>query len=83
MKAAELLKIDFNKHERVAMNNVIMTGMNIKTIKGNSGDISLLGFIGKSLMFTAHYQKDDVIKIKELEENYLVIRREEGRDETN
>lgn len=83
MKAIDLLKIDFSKYERVALNNVIITGMNIKAKMDYRGDVSLLGFIDERLIFTAHYEKNDVIKIKELEGSYLVIRREEGRDETN
>jgi len=83
MKAIDLLKIDFSKYERVALNNVIITGMHIKVKMDYREDVSLLGFIDERLIFTAHYQENDVIKIKELEGSYLVIRREEGKDETN
>lgn len=73
MKAIELLSVDFSKYEKVMINHVIITGAEIVAQEDHLEDISLLGFIKEELIFTTHYNKDDEVKIKELDEHCLTI----------
>ncbi|WP_353096375.1 hypothetical protein [Tissierella praeacuta] len=79
MKAEEILNIDFSKYKKVMLDKVVIAGAKITAEKDKWDGVVISGFINDKYVFSSFYDKGDEVRIKELDDQYLIIARREER----
>lgn len=84
MDAVEILSIDFTKYKKVILDKVIIAineNMRVIVMKDDFADIAVEVFSNKDCIIRSFYNKEDKVRIKDLDDGYLVIDRREERKE--
>lgn len=79
MDVTEMLSIDFSRYEKVMLDKVIITGTKINAKKDRWDGVTITGFINDECVISSFYDKEDEIRIREIDNEFLVIARREER----